>query len=132
MENKELKNKDSELAEKFGKWIVDSLEQDDAHFHTEDFERKYCYTRHIYEYAPLAYYDEYKTLDEFIDYVKDYYLGFCDQEENEEYGHEDLWDDIYYKYKVDFQHIYDGWKQNFEEKKEKFLNEQNNSPSMKM
>lgn len=98
----------------------------------ENFEQKYVYTRHIYEYVPLTYYDEYKTLDEFVDYVKDYYLGFCDQEENEEYGHEDLWDDIFYKYKVDFQHIYDDWKQDFEEQKEKFLNEQDNSPSMKM
>lgn len=116
----------------FAERIIDSLKQNDAHFHTDDFEQKYVYTRHIYEYVPLTYYDEYKTLDEFIDYVKDYYLGSCDEKEFEEYGHEDLWEDIYDKYKVDFQHIYESWKDDFEEQKDKFLSEQDNSPSMKM
>lgn len=132
MENKELKNKDNELIKKFAGYLDTTLTADDEKNMKEDFEKKYVYTRHIYEYVPLTYYDEYKTIDEFIDFVKEHYLSMCENEEAEEYGREDLWEDIYNEYKVDFKNIYESWKDDFEEQKEKFLNEQDNEPTMKM
>lgn len=124
MKNEELKNKDSELVEKFGKWIVDALEEDDCNNNRNSFEEINNQFLRDLGHTTISYFDNYKTLDEFIDYIKNGYINLCEQDECEEYGHEDLWDDIYYKYRFDFISIYNGWKDDFEEEKEKFFLEQ--------
>ncbi len=103
--------KTNEMINEFGKNIVKSLEQNDCHFHTDDFEEG------------VTVFDDYKTAKEFEEYVKYYYLDFCDQDECDEFGHADLWDEIWKEYKVDFLNIYDDWKTAFEDEKEKFFKE---------
>lgn len=121
MENKELKNNKSKLVEKFGKWIVDTLKEDDCNNYRNSFEEINNQFLRDLGHTTISYYDNYKTLYEFIDYVKNGYIELCEQDDFEEYGHEDLWDDIYNEYKVDFQHIYERWKDDFEEQKEQFI-----------